>query len=218
MATRLKSMVEIGLSPEILLMVSKVYIPVLFPLTFLIGWTAISLDALLGLESGFLPTPLHFVAAAASFVFGAGLWLWTYTDLVGLGEGSPSPTAGRTRKLVVRGVYARCRNPSVWGKLFGVFAVGLAVNSFSFCFILLPPILAISLIEKVVRQEPQLVEVFGEDYLEYRRHVPLFVPRLTPWRQGPSAIEAAERTAEAVHSDTQATPDSDLDRKPGVRS
>ena len=217
MVTRLRSMVQIGLSPEILLMVSKVYIPVLFPLTFLIGWTALSLDALLGLGGGFLPTPLNLAAAVGSFVFGAGLWLWTYTDLVGMGEGSPSPTAGRTRKLVVRGVYAHCRNPSVWGKLFGVFAVGLAVNSFSFCFVLLPPILTISLLEKRIWQEPQLIEVFGQDYLDYRDNVPLFVPRLTPWRQGPLRIEAADAAAEAVHSESRATPDPDPTAGTGVR-
>jgi protein-S-isoprenylcysteine O-methyltransferase Ste14 len=28
----------------------------------------------------------------------------------------------------------------------------------------------------VVRQEPQLVEVFGEEYERYRKEVPLFIP------------------------------------------
>ena len=37
-------------------------------------------------------------------------------------------------------------------------------------------LLTISLVEKVVRQEPQLVEVFGEDYEQYRKDVPLFIP------------------------------------------
>jgi protein-S-isoprenylcysteine O-methyltransferase Ste14 len=35
-----------------------------------------------------------------------------------------------------------------------------------------------SLVEKVWRQEPQLVEVFGEEYERYRKEVPLFIP----WR------------------------------------
>ena len=32
------------------------------------------------------------------------------------------------------------------------------------------------LVEKVVRQEPQLVEIFGADYEQYRAEVPLFIP------------------------------------------
>jgi protein-S-isoprenylcysteine O-methyltransferase Ste14 len=50
------------------------------------------------------------------------------------------------------------------------------LNSVAFCCILVPALLAGSLIEKVWRQEPQLIEVFGEDYVRYRDRVPLFVP------------------------------------------
>ncbi|MCP4805921.1 MAG: hypothetical protein GY913_03770 [Proteobacteria bacterium] len=156
----------------------------LFPLTFLIALTSVKLDAFIGsatgltwIADGFLPgAPVNYGIAALTFVAGLVAWLLTYEQLVNKGEGSPSPTAGRTRKLVVNGIYAYCRNPSVWGKLIGVMAVGFALNSVSFCFVLLPVLLSISLVEKVVRQEPQLVEVFGPDYLEYQKQVPLFVP------------------------------------------
>ncbi|MFT5682529.1 MAG: protein-S-isoprenylcysteine O-methyltransferase Ste14 [Myxococcota bacterium] len=171
-----------GMRSPILSMVAKVYIPTLFPLTFLIALTAMWLDALLGFGDGFLPASLPNSAnlgiAAVSFILGAVLWLWTYEQLTRLGEGSPSPTAGRTQKLVIVGIYAHSRNPSLFGKLLGVLSVGFALNSFSFCFILVPMLLTVSLVEKVVRQEPQLVEVFGEDYEQYRKDVPLFIP----WR------------------------------------
>jgi len=170
--------VRAGLRPSILGMVAKVYIPVLFPLTFLIALVATWLDRALGFGGGFLPVPVNYGVAAGSFVVGAVFWLWTYEQLTRLGEGSPSPTAGRTLKLVRTGIYAHCRNPSIYGKLLGVLAVGFALNSFSFCFILVPLLLTGSLIEKVWRQEPQLVEIFGEEYERYRREVPLFIP----WR------------------------------------
>lgn len=168
--------IRAGLRPSIVNMVAKVYIPTLFPLTFLIGLTALWLDGVLGFGDGFLPRPANLALAGVSFVGGAIFWLWTYEQLTRLGDGSPSPTAGRTLKLVRTGIYAHCRNPSVWGKLAGVLAVGFALNSLSFCFILVPLLLTGSLIEKVWRQEPQLVEVFGEEYERYRRDVPLFVP------------------------------------------
>lgn len=170
------AVLRVGLSRPIVLMVSKVYVPVLFPLTFLIALTATGLDKLLGFRDGFLPTPANYGVAAVSFVLGTAFWLFTYHQLVTQGEGSPSPTAGRTIKLVRTGIYAYSRNPSVFAKLLGVWAVGFAMNSFSFCFILVPALLAISLVEKVVRQEPQLVEIFGEDYLRYQKEVPLFFP------------------------------------------
>ena len=171
-----------ALSPAITSMVTKVYIPVLFPLTFLIGLSAVTLDRTLGFGDGFLPTSvqgglaLNYWIAIGSFGLGAVLWLWTYEQLTVRGEGSPSPTAGRTMKLVRTGIYAHSRNPSLFGKLLGVLAVGFALNSFSVCCILIPIILCLSLIEKVVRQEPQLVEIFGEDYERYRAEVPLFIP------------------------------------------
>lgn len=179
-----RNVARVALSPPILLMVAKVYIPVLFPLTFLIALTALKLDGLLGevtgatwIATGFLPAPpINWAIAAGTFVVGVVAWLMTYEQLVHKGEGSPSPTAGRTRKLVVSGIYAYCRNPSIWGKLIGVLAVGFVLNSFSFCFVLIPGLLAVSLVEKVWRQEPQLVEVFGDDYLEYQKQVPLFMP------------------------------------------
>lgn len=167
---------SVALSPPILLMVSKVYVPVLFPLTFLIALGALRLDEALGFADGFLPSPVNYGVAAASLLLGLLVVGVSYAELVVRGEGSPSPTAGRTIKLVRTGIYAYSRNPSVIGKLLGVLAVGFALNSLSFCFVLVPLLLAGSLVEKVWRQEPQLVAIFGEDYERYRREVPLFVP------------------------------------------
>jgi protein-S-isoprenylcysteine O-methyltransferase Ste14 len=179
-------LVSAALSQPILEMVAKVYVPVLFPLTFGIAMTALWMDAWmdgriadwvpLNIGQGFLPEPANWGIAAGSFLIGALAWIWTYQQLSVMGDGSPSPTAGRTKRLVVRGIYAYSRNPSVFGKLLGVLSVGFVLNSFSFCFILVPALLAVSLIEKVWRQEPQLIEIFGEDYVRYRDTVPLFVP------------------------------------------
>ncbi len=187
--------IKVVLTPQILLMVTKVYIPVLFPLTFLIALSARSLDfvlapwllPVLGFDSGagMFQSETRFVLAALSLSAGLLVVGASYSELVFVGEGSPSPTAGRTLKLVRSGIYAYSRNPSVIGKLLGVLSVGLVLDSFSFCFLLVPFLLTGSLIEKVVRQEPQLVEIFGDQYETYRREVPLFVPwgLLTFWRK-----------------------------------
>lgn len=182
----LKGIFRVVLTPQILLMVSKVYIPVLFPLTFLIALLSRFLDGFLdpvigralglSLQRGFLPDPANYGVAMASLVLGLLVVGFSYSELVFEGAGSPSPTAGRTQKLVRTGIYAYCRNPSVIGKLLGVLSVGFILNSFSFCFLLVPFLLTGSLIEKVWRQEPVLVEIFGEEYESYRQEVPLFIP------------------------------------------
>ena len=171
----LTSLLRTFFRSEISMMVAKVYVPVLFPLTFLICLVAIGLDQILGLPALF-SHPTNFLIAGITFFSGAFLWLWTYEQLSRLGEGSPSPTAGRTMKLVTTGIYAYSRNPSLFGKLLGFLAVGFALNSMAFCFILTPLLLIGSLIEKVWRQEPQLIEIFGDDYIEYQKNVPLFIP------------------------------------------
>ncbi|MFM7200830.1 MAG: methyltransferase family protein [Myxococcota bacterium] len=184
-----KSGLRVITEPELYQMVVRIYFPILFPLTFLIVLLALALDRALGWTQ-LLPSPLNLWAAAFSFLMGTGIWLWSYRDLVYGGEGSPSPAIKRTQKLVTWGIYAYCRNPSIHGKLLGVLAVGLLISSPSFCLVLVPLLLAGSLIEKVWRQEPVLVELFGDEYLAYRQRVPLFLPRL--WvpaaeRRGPRA-------------------------------
>ncbi len=176
MLKHLENLLRAALSPQIVQMVCKVYVPVLFPLTFCIGITALWLDDLLGWQAGFIPAEWNLALAAGSFVVAALIWIWTYAELVQKGDGSPSPTAGRTQKLVTTGIYAYSRNPSLYGKLLGVLSVGFALNSLAFCTILVPILLSFSLLEKVWRQEPQLVEVFGAEYVRYRKEVPLFVP------------------------------------------
>lgn len=174
-ASLLASAFRVVRTPQILLMVAKVYVPVLFPLTFLIALTSLRIDVALARPS-FLPSPLNYGLAVVSLLAGLGIVGVSYAELVFVGAGSPSPTAGRTMRLVRSGIYAYSRNPSVIGKLLGVLAVGLALNSFAFCCILVPLLLTGSLLEKVWRQEPVLVEIFGEEYERYRAEVPLFFP------------------------------------------
>jgi protein-S-isoprenylcysteine O-methyltransferase Ste14 len=174
---RWRALLGVIREPDLYQMVIRIYFPILFPLTFLIVLTALTLDRAIGWTQIFTP-PLNYYVAAASFVSGALLWAYTYAVLIYGGDGSPSPAIRRTQKLVTWGIYARCRNPSIHGKLLGVLAVGFLINSPAFSFVLVPLLLAGSLIEKVWRQEPVLIEIFGEEYLEYRRRVPLFLPRI----------------------------------------
>ncbi len=163
--------------PDLYLMVLRIYFPILFPTTFFILLGATRVDEALGWHR-LIPPPWNVPVGVLVFLGGAALWLYTYYVFIYGGQGSPSPAIRRTTRLVTWSIYARCRNPSVLGKLLGVLGVGIVVNSPSFTLIFLPLLLIGSLIEKVWRQEPVLVEVFGDEYLEYRKRVPLIVPRI----------------------------------------
>lgn len=169
---------SVVLTPQILLMLAKIYLPVLFPITVLIALLSIELDDILGMKGRFIGSPLCWWIAAASFILGAAIWLIAYAAIVFEGKGSPSPTAGRTQELVTTGIYGLCRYPSVHGKFWGVLAVGLALDSFSFCVIVAPLLLIGSLIEKWIRQEPKNEAIFGDSWRQYRHRVPFFIP----WR------------------------------------
>ena len=80
----------------------------------------------------------------------------------------------------MRGVYRHVRNPMITGvfcillgeaiffgswRLLGLFGFGLIVN----------------LIYIPLSEEPGLAKRFGDDYLLYKRNVPRWIPRLTPW-------------------------------------
>ena len=166
---------RVSVTPQILQMVAKVYVPVLFPLTFLIVMVGIRVDHAMGWPV-LLEPPTNFSAAVVSFTLGVIIWLVSYSSIVFEGKGSPSPTAGRTQTLVTDGIYAYCRYPSVHGKLLGILGVGFAVNSTSFCAILVPLLLLGSIAEKVWRQDPQNHRIFGEAYAEYAAKVPMFIP------------------------------------------
>lgn len=101
------------------------------------------------------------------------------------GVGTPAPFAP-PKHLVVGGFYRFVRNPmyvaiaaAVTGqglllgqpKLFGAAAVGaLPVAAFVRFY-----------------EEPTLARKFGTEYATYRRNVPRWLPRLTPWQPGRDA-------------------------------
>ena len=129
----LTSLLRTFFRSEISMMVAKVYIPVLFPLTFLICLVAVGVDQWLQLPTLFT-APTNFIIAGTTFITGGLLWLWTYEQLSRLGEGSPSPTAGRTMKLVTTGIYAYSRNPSLFGKLLGFFGGWICTQLYGILF------------------------------------------------------------------------------------
>jgi protein-S-isoprenylcysteine O-methyltransferase Ste14 len=96
------------------------------------------------------------------------------------GEGTLAPW-DPPRKLVVRGPYRYVRNPMISGVVFILFAEAALLRSVSHAQWALV-FLVINLVYIPLFEEPQLEARFGDDYREYRRHVPRVFPRFRPWK------------------------------------
>jgi len=96
------------------------------------------------------------------------------------GIGTPAPVAP-PQNLVVGGPYRYVRNPiylALEGAILGqalllgqlsLVAYGIVVGAGLFAFV-------------TWVEEPTLLERFGDDYETYKRNVPAWWPRLTPWK------------------------------------
>jgi protein-S-isoprenylcysteine O-methyltransferase Ste14 len=80
--------------------------------------------------------------------------------------------------LVRTGPYRFARNPMLSGVFLVLIGIGLWVNSVSLVFVFTPMYVLLNVWELKKIEEPELVKRLGTDYIEYRKHTPMFVPRL----------------------------------------
>ncbi|WP_027168145.1 isoprenylcysteine carboxylmethyltransferase family protein [Mesorhizobium sp. WSM3224] len=122
-----------------------------------------------------------FVAAGSILVVGAAaVLLHAFARFALEGLGTPAPVAP-TEKLVVGGIYRHVRNPMYVAVLSIILGQALLFSSWS--VIIYGLITAAAMISFVkLYEEPTLASRYGAEYETYRRAVPGWLPRLTPWR------------------------------------
>lgn len=86
--------------------------------------------------------------------------------------------ARKEERLVTEGVYARIRHPQYTGLFVIVFGEGI-VHWPTIVSVTAFPIIVLAYTFLARKEERQMVEKFGEEYREYQRHVPMFIPRRT---------------------------------------
>jgi protein-S-isoprenylcysteine O-methyltransferase Ste14 len=108
------------------------------------------------------------------------LMLKTVSLLATAGQGTLAPW-DPAQKLVVLGIYQYVRNPMISGVLSILLGEAIFLGSLPvlgwFAVALLLNLAYIPLFE-----EPDLARRFGEDYMLYKKNVPRWIPRLTPWK------------------------------------
>lgn len=104
---------------------------------------------------------------------------WTVSLFTKFGQGTPAPW-DPPQKLVIRGPYRYVRNPMITSVLIMLVSEALLFQSWPIFFWLVFFFL-LNYLYFPLFEERALEKKFGENYLEYKKHVPRWVPRLTPW-------------------------------------
>lgn len=122
------------------------------------------------------PSPTTLAAGAFVALAGAALRLWAagYID--------------KGRCLAREGPYARTRNPLYLGSFLMALGVLLAGQG----YVLLVPffVFYVAFYYPVMRaEERELLAGYGDEFIDYARRVPLFLPRLAPAAGGASRFE-----------------------------
>jgi len=125
------------------------------------------------------PTRYRLIAGAAVAVLGAMLRAWA------------AGTIRKNSELATTGPYAHCRNPLYFGTF--MVGIGLVLASGSLLFFLTFLGFFAFVYGKTMRAEEAYLErVFGDAFRRYAAEVPLFAPRLRPYRHGDVTGSGAE--------------------------
>jgi len=104
---------------------------------------------------------------------------YTNKSFLEIGKGTLAPW-DPPNKLIIEGAYRYVRNPMISGVLMVVLGETLIFSSIEL-FLLFILFFIVNHIYFIYSEEPGLTKRFGNDYIEYKKNVPRWIPRLTPW-------------------------------------
>jgi protein-S-isoprenylcysteine O-methyltransferase Ste14 len=137
-------------------------IPVLIENTWNISWDSVTAAGILLALAGF------------------GILVLAIATIIRIGRGTLAPWSP-TRNLVIVGMYSHTRNPMIPGVMLFLLGESLIFHSVRI-FIWLVIFFIINNIHFTVIEEPGLSKRFGDEYFEYKKNVPRWIPRLEPWK------------------------------------
>ncbi len=121
----------------------------------------------------YLPVPfiLRIIFGMPLILLGGFFFVWGFKLL------KPAAALGLARKLRTSGAYAYTRNPMYFGVCSVFWGVGILL---CLSYILMAALIwsAFNYFWVVFGEEKQVESKFGEEYLDYKRRVPRFIPSL----------------------------------------
>ena len=122
-----------------------------------------------------------FLSIPGAILCCAGLWIFILSVrmVILIGKGTIMPW-DPTHKLVTASLYGYVRNPMILSVIMIEVGEGLLFAS-SWLGLIAVFFFAVNQVYFIKSEEPGLEKRFGEEYIEYKRNVPRWIPRLTPW-------------------------------------
>jgi protein-S-isoprenylcysteine O-methyltransferase Ste14 len=127
---------------------------------------------------------LPVIVGAILILAGLRLWWQTIRLFVEVGRGTLAPW-DPPRRFVVRGPYRLVRNPMISSIGFVLLGEAALLGSGSI-LVLFAGFAVVNATYIPLVEEPGLRRRFGAEYERYRRAVPRWIPRRTPWTPGES--------------------------------
>jgi protein-S-isoprenylcysteine O-methyltransferase Ste14 len=123
---------------------------------------------------------IHIISIIGLIIVLIGLiaMILTIRMFVQMGEGTLAPWRP-TKKLVVSGLYRYVRNPMILGVLLVLWGESILFRSYRIA-IWLVVFFIINHAYFLLSEEPGLIKRFGREYVEYKKNVPRWIPRLKP--------------------------------------
>ena len=146
-----------------------------FGLIALFVFVALQVDKCLGFPK-LLPTSLNIIVSVPLIAIGLFLMIWSVLQFVSV-RGTPVPF-NPPPKLVTTGPYAHVRNPMVTGVFVLLFGIGVLLRSISLVSIFTPLFILFNVWELKAVEERELEKRLGNDYVEYKKRTPMFIPLL----------------------------------------
>ena len=160
--------------------IAPLYATCFFAILALFVWLFYRLDGWLGLPRLFL-YPYNAAVSIPLLSAGVLLALWCVIRFL-LARGTPVPFSP-PQELVQTGPYAVTRNPILTGMLAVLLGIGMLLGSICVTFVFTPLFILLMTVEVKCIEEPELERRLGTPYIEYKKRVPMFVPRLKPGRR-----------------------------------
>lgn len=117
---------------------------------------------------------LPLLVGLAVMVLGLFVMAQTILTFIRIGKGTLAPWSP-TRKLIVGGIYAYVRNPMILGVITVLIGESMALSSVPI-FIWAVLFFVINTVYFVFSEEPGLEKRFGDEYREYKKNVPRWIP------------------------------------------
>lgn len=90
--------------------------------------------------------------------------------------------AKQENRLATDGLYSLVRHPQYTGLFIGLFGEGV-IHWPTVFSVGLFPVIVIAYVLLAKREQQKVIEEFGDEYLEYKRNVPAFLPVKGKWRK-----------------------------------